>query len=270
MLLTTAPYSWDSMIIPLGKKRFHFEAFWPKIDGFLDTVQSAWDSVGSLHCPLVTLDRKLKETSKRLQSWSTKKVGHVASQLALAKELLHKFEIAQDHRLLSPAENWLKNKLKMQSLLLASFKRTMARLRSRISWLKEGDANTKYFHMHARHRKRKNLVTKLKDGDNILTSHHEKAEVIDLFYSKLIGHTAERARSIDLEALGLPMYDLADLELPVSELEIWETVKTIPSNKAPGPDGFTGRLYKVCWNIIKKEVMNVVAALWNRNFLNLY
>jgi hypothetical protein len=70
-------------------------------------------------------------------------------------------------------------------------------------------------------------VTKLKDGDNILTSHHEKAEVIDLFYSKLIGHTAERARSINLEALGLPMYDLADLELPVSELEIWETIKTV-------------------------------------------
>jgi hypothetical protein len=215
------------------------------------------------------LDRKLKETSRRLHSWSDKKVGHVASQLALAKELLHKFETAQDHIMLSPAENWLKNKLKMQSLLLASFKRTMDRLRSRISWLKEGDANTKYFHMHARHRKRKNLVTKLKDGDNILTSHHEKAGVVDLFYSKLIGHEVERDRSINLEALELPVHDLADLELPVSELEIWETIKTIPSDKATGPDGFTGRFYKVCWNIIKQEVMNVVAALWNRNSLNL-
>jgi hypothetical protein len=79
--------------------------------------------------------------------------------------------MAQDIRTLSPAKVWLKNKLKKQTLLLASFKRTMARLRSRITWLKEGDANSKLFHMHARHRKRKNPVTKLVDGDLIHINH---------------------------------------------------------------------------------------------------
>ena len=87
------------------------------------------------------------------------------SQLALAKEILHKLEMAQDGRILSPAEFWLKNKLKKQSLLLSSFKRTMARLRARISWLRDGDANTKLFHLHARHRKRKNFVARLVDGN---------------------------------------------------------------------------------------------------------
>jgi hypothetical protein len=57
---------------------------------------------------------------------------------------------------LSPAELWLKFRLKKQVLLLSSFKRTMARLRARISWLKDGDANTKLLHLHAHHRKRKN------------------------------------------------------------------------------------------------------------------
>jgi hypothetical protein len=28
-----------------GETRFHFEAFWPKIDGFLESVQQAWNSV---------------------------------------------------------------------------------------------------------------------------------------------------------------------------------------------------------------------------------
>jgi hypothetical protein len=59
--------------------------------------------------------------------------------------ILHKLEIAQDHRVLAPAEFWLKNKLKKQALLLASFKRTMARLRSRILSLKEEDANKNSF-----------------------------------------------------------------------------------------------------------------------------
>jgi len=40
-------------------------------------------------CPFVTLANKFKATIKGLQSWSHKKVGHVNSQLGLAREVLH-------------------------------------------------------------------------------------------------------------------------------------------------------------------------------------
>jgi exonuclease III len=96
----------------IGRRRFHFEAFWTKLDDFQDTVAEVWNSVQATTCPFNTLDRKLKETAKKLQTWSDRKVGHVRSQLALAKEILHKLEMAQDGRILSPAEFWLKNKLK--------------------------------------------------------------------------------------------------------------------------------------------------------------
>jgi hypothetical protein len=46
------------------------------------------------------------------------------------------------------------------SLALASLKRTAARLRSIISWLEDGDANTKLFHLHARHQKQKIFICK--------------------------------------------------------------------------------------------------------------
>lgn len=45
---------------------------------------------------------------------------------------------------------------------------------------------------------------------------------------------------MDLEALGLSRHDLAELEAPCLEGEVWETIKLLPSDKAPGPDGFTG------------------------------
>jgi len=56
--------------------------------------------------------------------------------------------------------------------------------------------------LQARHRKKKNFVSSLLDGDDILSSHNEKAAAVDQFFSNLIG-TVDRDRTIDLEALGL-------------------------------------------------------------------
>uniref|UniRef100_A0A453CPK7 Reverse transcriptase domain-containing protein n=1 Tax=Aegilops tauschii subsp. strangulata TaxID=200361 RepID=A0A453CPK7_AEGTS len=32
----------------------------------------------------------------------------------------------------------------------------------------------------------------------------------------------------------------------------------MPSDKAPGPDGFTGLFFKRCWNIVKADLMRVI------------
>ena len=131
-----------------GKARFHFEAFWTKLDGFQAAVESAWASEPASSCPFDTLACKFRATVRSLQSWSQKTIGHVNTQLGLAREILHQLEIAQDHRVLSPLETWLRNKAKLHSLALSSLQRTIAQSRSRITWLSEGDANTALFHSH--------------------------------------------------------------------------------------------------------------------------
>jgi hypothetical protein len=162
----------------------------------------------------------------------------VASQLALAREILHQFEVAQDFRLLSPMVDWLMRGLKKHSLALASLKGTIARLRSRISWIKEGDANSEFFHMHARYRKRKNFVAKLVSGSDTYTDHDEKAKAMDGFYCKLLGCRVDKSMTVDLDFLGLPSHDLTDLDASIYEKEVLESIKKQPSYKAPGPDGF--------------------------------
>jgi hypothetical protein len=95
-----------------GKPRFHFEPFWPKQDDFQGVVETVWNSVPAVSCPFETLSRKFRATAKGLQSWTQNKIGHVNSQLGLAREILHMLEIAQDSRELSPSERWLYNQLK--------------------------------------------------------------------------------------------------------------------------------------------------------------
>ena len=134
----------------------------------------------------------------------------------------------------------------------------MARLRSRVSYLREGDANTSFFHKQAAFRKRKNYIAKLKDGDRVVTSQEDKQEVMYNFYDNLIGKVADRTFSLDLHSFHRAGLDLSMLDAPISEDEVWESIKTLPKDKAPGPDGYTGRFYKECWSIIKADVMAVI------------
>lgn len=138
-------------------------------------------------CPLEKVSLKLKRLSKRLQYWGHKVVGNVGFQFGLAR-VLHRLEIAQDSMVLSEEEEvWSLRKLKQHSLVLASLERTVARLRSRIHYLKERDANTRFFHMQACIRKKRNFISKLEDDGRIVTNHGQMQDVLDGFFSQSIG-----------------------------------------------------------------------------------
>jgi hypothetical protein len=145
----------------------------------------------------------------------------------------------------------------------------IARLCSRIGWLQDGDANAKLFHLHSRHRKRKNFIANIAADGQILTNHEDKARAANDFYENLFGTNLNRDHSINLEELGTVVHNLADLERPFTEDEMWATVKKLPSDKAPGPDGFTSRFYKTCWPIIKEDIMSAMSAIWSRKFRDL-
>jgi hypothetical protein len=121
-------------------------------------------------------------------------VGNVKLQLGMAREILHRLEMAQDCRLLSVMEKWLKGKLKHHILALSSLERSIARLRSRIRFLKEGDTNSSFFHQHASFRK-KNFIASLSFGEQLAVSHEQKQEVLFNYYDKLLG----RAEAVHLE-----------------------------------------------------------------------
>jgi hypothetical protein len=136
-----------------GKGRFHFRAFWPKCQGFLEVVEQAW------YCPLRDtnpfhrLDWLLRNTSQFLKSWSDRFVGNVHLQLQIAREVVARLEVAGDLRPLAEHEDSLRQRLMLKMFALSSVQRTIAHQESRVLWLK-GDAPTKFFHMHANARHR--------------------------------------------------------------------------------------------------------------------
>jgi hypothetical protein len=183
----------------------------------------------------------------------------------MAREVLHRQEMAQDSRLLSWEESWLVRKLKQHCLVLASLERTIARLRSRVHYLMEGDANTSFFHMQARFRSKRNFISNLLDAGRTVTTHDQMEEVLHGYFSSPLGSDFQRQFTLNLANCHRPALDLSALDLPFTEKEVRDTIACLPSDKAPGLDGFTGRFYKTCWHIIKADLMAALSIFHQGN-----
>ena len=89
--------------------------------------------------------------------------------------------------------------LKQLVLGLASLERTIARQRSRITWLPEGDAHTKLFHLVANGRKMKSYIPSLLVEGRIVTDQAGKEAAVYDTYKELLGKDVAREYTLDLD-----------------------------------------------------------------------
>ena len=55
----------------------------------------------------------------------------------------------------------------------------------------------------------------------------------------------------------MPSIEGGGLDTPFTEEEVWKAIVASPVEKAPGPDGFTGKFFRASWDTIKDDVMVV-------------
>ncbi|WVZ82071.1 LOW QUALITY PROTEIN: hypothetical protein U9M48_029378 [Paspalum notatum var. saurae] len=186
----------------------------------------------------------------------------------MALDVIHRLNIAQEARELSDAEHLLRSGLKRRVTALAVLERARKRQASRITNLKLGDANTKFFHSKINARKRKNCIQRLNKDDNWATSHGDKEKLVKDHFSATLGVPGPRGFDLNWSALNLQRFELDHLGDPFSEEELLEAIKQSPTDKALGPDGFTGAFFRSCWPTIKADLMAVMNSLHSQRFLN--
>lgn len=148
--------------------------------------------------------------------------------------------MALENGLLTPQEHELWIELKVKTLGLAYLSRTIARQHSRIQYLAEGDAKTKFFQFQACHRTRKNYIHSLRQDEVTLIHEEDKRAAVDDYYDNVLSVQNPCSARLNFKYLGLPTRDLSSLDICLFEEEIWNTIRDMPSNKSPGPYGFTG------------------------------
>jgi hypothetical protein len=113
------------------KRTLHFEVFWPMTEGYSEAVVRGWSCPQHISDPFRRLDHLFRNLIKELQSWSATRIGNIKTQLLAGREIVFKFDQAQDFRELSSEEAELRRELKLKCLGLSSLERTIARQRSR-------------------------------------------------------------------------------------------------------------------------------------------
>jgi hypothetical protein len=157
---------------------FRFEAYWLKMEGFYEVVQGAWDKPVNSQDASKVLLTKIGRTAKALKKWDRKRAQERRLKIDVANEVIFQLDVAQESRSLSAEETSFRKLLKDRLLGWAAIDRIKWRQRSRMIWIKEGDANSKLFHLRANGRRRKNHIPSLNGINGVVSEHNAKASII--------------------------------------------------------------------------------------------
>ncbi|CAM0954217.1 unnamed protein product [Alopecurus aequalis] len=242
-------------------KGFRFENSWLARDGFLEVVTRAWSKpvAGSDH--VQALHIKLSRVSRVLRAWNKEHSKKSRLLSALANDIIFQFDKAQEERSLSAEEVQLRRDLKARLLGLAAVERARWRQRSRLTWVKEGDASTRLFHLKASGRRRRNHIPSLTAGGQTVHGHGEKAGLLFEHFKGVLGSPDSTDFGLNWETLQLPRLDLEHLEEAFTIEELKKAIFDSPVEKAPGPDGFTGGFFRKCWEVVKADLLKAFNQL---------
>jgi uncharacterized protein YaaR (DUF327 family) len=118
--------------------------------------------------------------------------------------------------------------------------------RSRADWLQHGDKNTKFFHMKASQRKKRNNIKSIMNNQGQLQTKYEDIEAVllDHFETLFKSQPTQQIHNIVevvKDKLSNEMKEFLQAEF--KDYEVYNAIKDMKSMAAPGPDGLHALFY---------------------------
>ena len=157
---------------------------------------------------------------------------------------------------------------------LADLEEGYLKQKSKLHWMNVGDHNNSYFQKAAQVRKMQNSIRELHGptGEVLKTSEEIKVEA-ERFFKEFLNTLPSDFESMTVEDLRVLIpfrcldSDQAMLTQSVTGEEIQKVLFAMPSNKAPGPDGYTSEFFKATWSIVGSDFIAAVQSFFTKGFL---
>ncbi|PNX99671.1 cysteine-rich receptor-like protein kinase, partial [Trifolium pratense] len=238
-----------------GPKPFRFNNFWLENKKLIEVVESFWESYNVEGWMGFVLKEKLKVLKSILRNWHKEEYGGVEAKI---EELVVEIKDLDVRGELVGLSNQEVDCRKQKFASLWKFLKNKEALmfqRSRSKWLKEGDANTKFFHGSVKSRSKRNLISAIRVDEGWLDSPNLIKEAVSIYFTNHVSSSFKARPKLD----GVVFPTLAeeanvDLISPFSLEEIEEVVKCSDGNKSPGPDGFNFAFLKKFWGLLKGDI----------------
>jgi mannosylglycoprotein endo-beta-mannosidase len=238
-----------------GDRPFKFERVWLLRGGFYDLVATIWQSETKGSNPLERWQSKIRRLRQHLRGWAKHTTGSYRKKQKLLLSLLDNLDKKAKNGQLSDQDINLKHYLKERLVSLLREEELKWYERAKVKTLLEGDANTRFFHLVANGKHRKQRIFKLENdqgvvvGDDCLKSH------ITNYYKNLFGSPEASGTSLSKDQnLDIPQVSQEENDIltdPFTESEVRAAVFQMEHNKDRGLDGFPAEFYQVFWGILK-------------------
>ncbi|CAA7031857.1 unnamed protein product [Microthlaspi erraticum] len=246
------------------KRNFKFDKRWLGKTGLKQTIKEGWDNSrnteqGSISSKISSCRQAISKWKKTNKSNSIKKIEEIKAQLE------------QNQTDLSGTSE---EALKLKWDLCAAFREEEIywKQKSRVTWLREGDRNTKFFHATTKQRRARNRITKLKRNDGTWAETDDGIErVATEYFQTLFTSSAPNNFSDALRYVTERVTHTMNVALtkPPSNDEIKRAINEINPEKAPGPDGMTSLFYQKFWEIVAEDVICMVKDFFSTGSLDL-
>ncbi|CAH9105200.1 unnamed protein product [Cuscuta epithymum] len=165
---------------------------------------------------------------------------------------------------LSENDHLLLKKAQANYIQYSAHINTYYRQKAKINWLKEGDANTKYFHLSLKAKHNRLNISRIKLDNGVwIDSADDICNSAVAYYSDLLNADDETDSLDHADYLRnikqiISQEDNIHLMRPITKDELKEAVFSLGKNSAPGIDGFDGVFYQCAYAIIEDDLLNAV------------
>ncbi|XP_058784290.1 uncharacterized protein LOC131659066 [Vicia villosa] len=239
-----------------GPRPFKFNNEWFALDSFIPFVEKEWKALKVEERGDFILKEKLRLLKDKLKMWNREVFGEIDLEIEEGVRDINIADERLDPNSFDSFDGDLMFRKEASSRLWRNLriKENMLLQRSKLSWLKEGDSNSGFFHKVMKQRRRHNHIGHILSSRGLVESVEDvREEVFHHFGNKFIEPEEVRPLLDGIDFKAISSEEAVGLEKPFTEYEIKKAVWDCGGNKSPGPDGYSFLFINKCWHFIKDD-----------------